>query len=68
MATLVIDLDSRANVKKMIDSLYLFRSVKKVSVEEPLNYPQLDKSIAEANHGKTTRCKTVSELVQNLNA
>ena len=38
------------------------------SLEENLSYPQLDKSILEAQMGKTTRCKNVSELMQNLNS
>jgi len=68
MATVIIDTDNTLNIKQFISSLYMFKGVKKVSLEEELNYPQLDKSISEAKLGKTVRCKTVSELVQNLNS
>ena len=68
MATVIIDTDNTLNIKQFISSLYLFKGVKKVSLEEELIYPQLDKSISEAKMGKTVRCKTVSELMQNLNS
>ncbi|MDR0694755.1 MAG: hypothetical protein LBF81_05610 [Prevotellaceae bacterium] len=68
MATLVIDIDNRSDIKKMIDTLYLFRGVKKVSLKEHPKFSELDKSIREAKLGKTIHCKNVSELMQNLNA
>ena len=68
MATIVVNTDNRLDINTFISSLYLFRGVKKVSLEENLSYPQLDKSIMEAKSGKTVRCKNVSELIQNLNA
>ncbi|MDR0582457.1 MAG: hypothetical protein LBG31_05805 [Prevotellaceae bacterium] len=68
MATIVVDIDNRSDIKKMIDSLYLFRGVKKVSLKENPKFSELDKSIQEAGLGKTVRCKNVSELMQNLNA
>ena len=68
MATIVIDIDNRSDIKKVIDSLYLFRGVKKVSLKENPKFSELDKSIQEAKSGKTVHCKNVSELMQNLNA
>ena len=68
MATVIIDTDNTLNINQFISSLYMFKGVKKVSLEEELNYPQLNVSISEAKSGKTVRCKTVSELVHNLNS
>jgi len=68
MATIVVNTDNSLNVEQFISSLYLYKGVQKVALEENLCYPQLDKSILEAQKGKTTRCKNVSELMQNLNA
>jgi len=68
MATVIVDTDNNVNIKRFISSLYMFKGVKRVSLEEDLNYPQLDKSIVEAKLGKTVRCKNVSELIQNLNS
>ena len=68
MATVIIDTDNTLNIKQFISSLYMFKGVKSVSLEEDLHYPQLDKSISEAKSGKTVRCKTVSELMHNLNS
>ena len=68
MATIVVNTDNSLNVEQFISSLYLFKGVKKVALEEDLSYPQLDKSILEAELGKTVRCKNVSELMQSLNA
>ena len=63
MATVIINTDNTLNIKQFISSLYMFKGVKKVSLEEDLNYPQLDKSISEFKSGKTTRCKNVSNFL-----
>ena len=68
MATIVVNTDSSLNVEQFISSLYLYKGVQRVALEENLSYPQLDKSILEARLGETVRCKNVSELMQNLNS
>jgi hypothetical protein len=68
MATLVLDVDNRSNVKKLIEALRLFKGVKKVSLEDDLSFPQLDKSIEEANSGQTVHCKDLSELIHSLHS
>ena len=68
MATVVIDTDNKLNINQLISSLYMFKGIKRVSLEEDLSYPKLDKSILEAKSGKTVRCKNVSDLMKNLNS
>jgi hypothetical protein len=68
MATIVVNTDNTLNINQLISSLYMFKGVKRVCLEEDLSYPKLDKSISEAKSGKTTRCKNISELMQNLNS
>ena len=68
MATIVVNTDNSLNVEQFISSLYLYKGVQKVVLEENLSYPQLDKSILEAQLGETIRCKNVSELMRNLNS
>jgi hypothetical protein len=68
MATIVVNTDNSINVEQFISSLYLYKGVQKVALEENLSYPRLDKSISEAQSGKTIRCKNVSELMQKLNS
>ena len=68
MATIVVNTDNSLNVEQFISSLYLYKGVQNVALEENLSYPQLDKSILEARLGETIRCKNVSELMQNLNS
>jgi hypothetical protein len=68
MATLVVDIDNRSDAKKLIEALRLFKGVKKVSLEEDLSFPQLDKSIEDAKSGKITHCKDLLELKQSLNS
>jgi len=48
--------------------LVLLVGVKRVSLEEKLNYPKLDKSIKELNAGKTVRCKNMADLIERLNS
>ena len=67
MATIVVNTDNSLNVEQFIASLYLYKGVREVVLEENLSYPQLDKSILEAELEETVRCKNVSELMQNLN-
>ena len=66
MATIVVNTDNSLNIEQFISSLYLYKGVQKVVLEENLSYPQLDKSILEAKSGKTVRCRNVSELMQSL--
>ena len=68
MATLVIDTENGLNINQLISSLYMFKGVKRVCLEEDVCYPELDRSISEAKSGKTVRCKNVSELMRNLNS
>ena len=68
MATIVIDTDNTLNIKQLMSSLYMFKGVKRVCLEEDVSYPKLDKSISEVKSGKTVRCKNVSDLMQNLNS
>jgi hypothetical protein len=67
MATLIIDIDNRSNVKKLIEALRSFKGVKHVSLEEDRVYPALDKSIREVQSGQITHCENISELKQSLN-
>ena len=68
MATLVIETENRLNIDQLISSLYMFKGVKKVCLEEDVYFPKLEKSISEVKSGKTVHCKSVSELMQNLNS
>ena len=68
MATIVVNTDNSLNVEQFISSLYLYKGVQKVALEENLSYSELDKSILETQLGETIRCKNVSELMQNLNS
>ena len=68
MTTLVVDIDDKSNIDKIIEALRLFKGVKRVSLEENLMYPELNKSIEELNDGKTVRCKTMADLIENLNS
>jgi len=68
MATIVVNTDNSLNVDNFISSLYLFKGVQNVVLEENLSYPQLDKSILEAQLGETIHCKNVSELMHSLNS
>ncbi|MDR1609922.1 MAG: hypothetical protein LBS08_00225 [Candidatus Symbiothrix sp.] len=68
MATIVVDTDNTLNIKQLISSLYMFKGVKRVCLEEDISYPKLDKSISDTKSGKTVRCKSVTELMQSLNA
>ena len=68
MATIVVNTDNNLNVEQFIASLYLFKGVRKVVLEENISYSELDKSISEAELGKTVHCKNVSELMQNLSS
>ena len=44
MATIVVNKDNSLNVEQFISSLYLYKGVQKVVLEENLSYPKLDKS------------------------
>jgi hypothetical protein len=66
MATVVIDIDDKSNIEKVMEALSLFKGVKRVSLEENLNYPKLNKSISEQKTGKTVRSKNMTELMQKL--
>jgi len=46
----------------------LFEGVKRVSLEENLDYSKLNKSIKELNDGKTVRCETMADLTEKLNS
>jgi len=68
MATIVIDVDNRSNTSKLMEAIRLFHGVRKVTLEEDVRYPHLDKSIQEINEGKVVRCKSVAELMEKLNS
>ena len=68
MATVIIDIDDKSNIEKVMEALSLFKGVKRVSLEENLNYPKLNKSIAEQKAGKTVRGKNLTDLMQKLNS
>ena len=68
MATLVIDIDDKSNIEKVMEALSLFKGVKRVSLEENLNYPKLNKSIEEQKTGKTVRSTNLTDLIQKLNS
>ena len=68
MATLVVHIDDRSNIKRIMEALRLFKGVKKVSLEKNLNYPKLDKSIEELNTGKTERINNMDDLMRELNS
>lgn len=63
-----IDVDDRLDVTKIIDTLKMFKGVKRVSFEQDTKYPQLDKALKEVQSGKTVRVKTITELKQSLNS
>ena len=66
MATLVIDIDDKLNIEKVMEAFSLFKGVKRVSLEENIDYPKLNKSIAEQKAGKTVRSKNLTEMMQKL--
>ena len=68
MTTLVVDIDDRSNIDKIIEALRLFKGVKRVSLEENHDYPKLNKSIEELNTGKTVRCNNMDDLMKKLNS
>ena len=68
MANIVIDIDSRTNASKIIDAVRLFKGVRKVTLEEDMRYPHLDKSIKEISDRNATRCNSYDELLENLNS
>ena len=68
MATIILDIDDRSNISKIIEALRLFKGVKRVFVDEKHNYPKLDKSIEELNTGKTVRCNNMADLIEKLNS
>ena len=63
-----IDIDNRINASKIIDAIRLFKGVRKVTVDENVCYPHLDNSIKEIEKGNATRCKSLDELLVNLNS
>jgi len=68
MATIVIDIDNRNTASKLMEAFRLFNGVRKVTLEEDIRYPHLDKSMQEIKEGKVTRCKSVTELMEKLNS
>ena len=44
-----------SDIDKIMEALRLFKGVKRVSLEENLNYPKLNNSIEELKAGKTVR-------------
>ena len=68
MASIVIDIDNRSNASKIIDAIRLFKGVRKVTLEEDVRYPHLDKSIKEIREKRVTRCKSFDDLLENLNS
>ena len=67
-ANLVIEIDNRNNAPKIIDAIRLFKGVRKITFEENVRYPHLDKSIKEIGKRNVTRCKSFDELLENLNS
>jgi hypothetical protein len=69
MESIVIEIDNRNNATKIIEAIRLFKGVRKVfTIEKPVRYPHLDKSIKEFEDGSVTRCKSFEELLENLNS
>ena len=68
MVSIIIDIDNRSNVSKIIDAIRLFKGVRKVTLEEDVRYPHLDKSIKEIRERRVTRCKSFDDLLENLNS
>jgi len=68
MATIIIDIDNKSSVLKIMEAIRLFNGVRKVTLEDDIHYPHLDKSIQEIKEGKVTRCKSVAELMEKLNS
>ena len=68
MASIVINIDNRNNASKIIDAIRLFKGVRKVTLEEDVRYPHLDRSIKEIKKKNVTRCKSFDELLENLNS
>jgi hypothetical protein len=68
MATIIIDIDNRSSASKIMEAIRLFNGVRKVTLEEDVRYPHLDKSIQEIKKGKVTRCKSVDELMKKLDS
>jgi len=68
MASIVIDINNRNDALKIIDAIKLFKGVRKVTLEENIRYPHLDKSIKEIGERSVTRCNSFDELLENLNS
>ena len=68
MATIVIDINNICNASKIMEAIRLFKGVERVTLEKEIRFPHLDKSIKEFKTGKTTRSKSVSELMDKLNS
>ena len=67
VTTIVVDIDNQCNASKVIEAIRLFKGVRKVTLEEGIHYPHLDKSLKEIREGKVTQCKSVDELTEKLN-
>jgi len=68
MTTIVIDIDNWSSASKIMEAVRLFNGVRKVTLAQDIRYPHLDKSIQEIKKGKVTRCKSVAELMEQLNS
>ena len=68
MTSIVIDIDNRNNASKIIEAIRLFKGVRRVTLEENVRYPHLDRSIKEIEENNVTRCKSFDELLENLNS
>jgi hypothetical protein len=68
MASIVVDIDNRSNASKIMDAIRLLKGVRNVTLEENASYPHLDNSIKEIKERNVVRCKSLDELLENLNS
>jgi len=68
MASIVVDVDSNNDIEKLVSSFYMFKGVKRVSLEEDLYYPKLDESLQQLQNGEHSKeFSDINDLINELN-
>ena len=68
MASIIIDVDNNSDIEKLIPSFYMFKGVKRVSLEEDLYYPKLDESLKQLKDGEHSKqFSDINDLIDELN-
>jgi hypothetical protein len=55
MALIIVDVENNSDIEKLIPSFYMFKGVKRVSLEEDLFYPKLDESLQQLENGEHSK-------------